>query len=152
MSNTPDIVDIITAAVAVAGLALSIYNFYVDRQDKKFKLLATMSYAVVGRGPQGAETVLALKLANPGQRTAFVSSCDLLILKTKKAFTYPDAYRGKQMPAELQPGQKEEFWFPLDKLETALRKEGLSGKIKVKARFRDAVGNEYLSKKFVLKI
>lgn len=50
------------------------------------------------------------------------------------------------MPHELLPGPSANCWFEVHPLAQALRDEGFSGKVKLRAQFSDATGKEYLSK------
>lgn len=138
--------DIIVAIVALCGLGISIYTFRITRQEKKPRLSAKINYGFLSNDFGTSETMLMLDVGNIGEKQVFVSSIEILLSHEKKLM-YPSMEGDRNLPFELQPGQSAHFWIPMDILKSSLRKRGYNRKLKIRANFRDALGNNYSSKK-----
>lgn len=142
-----DATTILTAVVAVAGLALSIYNFYVDRKDKTPRLTAKIANGFfTNGGPQVSEAMILLEVANPGEKIVKVTAVEIKWEKRKLVFIRGIDGTAK-IPFELQPGNSASFWIPMQEVALAMQQNGVTGKQSIKACFRTAIGNEFLSKK-----
>ena len=146
-----DLATFVTAIVALMGLILSVYNFYVDRRDKSPRLVAKFSNGFLTSGPEVSELMALLEVANPGEKAVKISSVEILWRRRKLVFISGIDGTSK-LPFDLQAGDKATFWIPLKKVAQALKKEGCSGKQTVKACFRTAVDKEFVSKPFVLNV
>jgi len=148
--TTTEIVSIVTAIVAVAGLGLSIYNLYVNRRDKRPLLRSKISNGFLTYGPELSDVMLILEVANPGEKHVTVSAVEMLFGKEKAIF--PNIQGTNRLPFELQSGQNASFWTPANEFASDLQRRGYKGKLKIRANFRDAVGNNYASNKFTINI
>jgi len=138
---------IITALVAVSGLLLSIYNFYVSRRDKQPRLVAKIANGFLAYGPELSEFMLLLEIANPGKIPVKISTVE--IAWKKQSLVFIMGIKGtREIPFELAPGDSANFWTPMDGIVETLREQGCKGTATIRARFKSAVGDEYLSKKF----
>ena len=147
MFSLEDILAIVTAMVAVAGLILSIYNFYIRRQDKKPRLVAEISNGFLTFGPELSETMLIFEIANPGEIPVKISTVE--IAWKKKSLVFIGGIEGtRKFPFELEAGDSAKFWIPIKRVASSLKEEqGCIGSENIRAKFKSAVGNEYLSKK-----
>ncbi|TEU19593.1 MAG: hypothetical protein E3J21_03300 [Anaerolineales bacterium] len=146
MIDLSNVSDIITALVAIAGLGLSIYNLYINRRDKKPRLVAKISNGFLTYGPELSPPMLLLEIANAGEKKVMISAVEIAWRKHKAVFIKGiDGTR--DVPFELPAGESANFWTPLEDFASSLEEEGVSGKVRVRACFRDAIGNQYLSKK-----
>ncbi len=142
---------ILTAVVAVVGLALSIYNFYVDRKDKTPRLIAKIANGFMTNGPKISDLMILLEVANPSERIIKVAAVEIKIKKNKLVF-----FRGIDgtiaIPFELHPGDSASFWIPMKEVISTLQQKGVTGKQSLKACFRTAIGDEFLSKKLSIDV
>ncbi len=143
--NVSDVTAIITAVVAIAGLALSIYNFYISRRDRKPALIAKISNGWLASSSELSEVMLLLEIANSGEKKVNISSVEIAWDK-KRAFVFGGMSGTRNIPFELLPGENANFWTPFHEFALTLRKEGVTGKAKLKACFTDALGSKYYSK------
>lgn len=146
-----DISDVVTAIVAVAGLILSVYNLYASRRDKSPRLISKMSNGFLTSGPEVSSPMLFLEIANAGEKEVKISAVEVAIGK-HRVISFGGITGTKNVPFELPPGESVKFWIPLEEFATSLRKQNVYGNIKARACFRDAIGNEYLSKKFPIRL
>ena len=68
-----DITTVLTAIVALAGLILTIYRFYIDRKDKSPRLVAKLSNGFLTRSPESSDVMAFLEVANPGEKPVKIS-------------------------------------------------------------------------------
>jgi hypothetical protein len=142
-----DVATILTAIVAVIGLILSIYNFYVDRRDKTPRLVAKISNGGLAHGAELSELMLFLEITNPGEKVVKISAVEILWNKHK--FVFFKGIKGTvEIPFELKPGDNAIFWVPMKEVRSALKEQGCNQRASVKACFRTAVGSEFISKPF----
>jgi hypothetical protein len=146
-----DIATILTAGVALAGLILSIYNFYVDRRDKSPRLVAKISNGFLTSGPELSDLMLLLEIANPGEKMVKISAVEIA-WKKRKLFFFKGIDGTVKIPFELQPGDSATFWTPIKEVAWALSEQGCKNQESVKACFRTAVGTEFISKTFPVNV
>ena len=146
-----DIAAFLTAVVAVAGLILSIYNFYVDRKDKSPRLVAKVSNGFLTHGPELSDVMVLLEIANHGGKSVKVSAVEIIWKKNKLVFIAGIDGTNK-IPFDLQPGDKATFWTPIKEVARALKKQGCTGKESIKACFRTAIDSEFKSRSFVVDV
>ena len=146
-----DIAPILTAIVALAGLILSVYNFYVDRKDKSPRLLAKLSNGFLTYGPELSDVMVLLEVSNPGEKAVKISVVEIIWKKNKLVFIAGIDGTTK-LPFDLQPGDKATFWTPIKEVARTLKKQDGSGKQSIKACFRTAVDHDFVSKAFVIDV
>ena len=146
-----ELTTIVTALVAVIGLCLSIYNFYVDRRDKTPRLAVKLSGGMLARGPTTSPYMTLLEAANTGEKMVKITAVE--ILWRKQRLFFPRGITGtRTIPLELQPGDNVMFWSPPDELASDLRRNGGIGEEPIRACFRTAIGREFVSKQISLSI
>lgn len=146
-----DLATLLTALVAVVGLAFSIYNFTIDRRDKTPRLAAKISNGFLTYGPELSDVMLFLDVANTGEQKVIISAVEIKWKKQKIVFM--GGIKGTvNLPFELQPGNNAKFWTPVKEVKATLKKEGCAGREYVRACFRTAVDREFVSKKFPIDV
>lgn len=87
---------------------------------------------------------------NWGFRPVTLSACGVL-LPNRKQFVIPGGglLGSDKLPCELTQGKNCSVIFSLSEVVTALRQEGFSGRVALRAVFRDALGGEHKSERFV---
>jgi hypothetical protein len=81
-----NVATILTAIVAVGGLILSVYNFYVDRRDKTPRLVAKVSNGGLTYGSKLSDLMLLMEIANPGEKAVKISAVEIRWKKQKFIF------------------------------------------------------------------
>jgi hypothetical protein len=144
-----DLAAIVTALVAIGGLALSIYNFFLARADKQVRLTAKLANGFLPMGPELGDLMLILEVANPGEKPATITSVGLKW--RDKSIAFIRGIQGtRQIPFELEPGKNATFWTAAREMATTLKEEGARGKVPLRSQFTTAIGTEHVSKKFKL--
>ena len=138
-----DISDIVVALVAIGGFVLSVYGLYLRRKEKRPYLTARLSSGFLTYGSDLSEPMVMLEVANPGEKSVVVAAVEIDLGGRKAVF--PNIEGTEKIPFDLQSGRSASFWTPIRAFAASLRREGFRGTIKIRARFRDAVGNAYYS-------
>lgn len=146
-----DVAAVLTAMVAVAGFALSVYNFYVSRRDKTPRLAAKISNGGLTSGSELSELMLFLEIANPGEKAVKISAVEIKWKKRKLVF-FKGIDGTVKIPFELQPGDSAMFWTPMKEVKLVLQDQGCKGRESVKACFRTAVGSEFVRRSFPINV
>jgi hypothetical protein len=139
-----DIADIVVALAAFGGFLLSLYNFFIQRRAQRPTLTAKVSSGLLTFGPNLSDPMLLMEVANPGDKKVVVSGVEIPLGQKKMVF--PKMHGTKTMPFELHPGENASFWTPLREFAVSLKQEGFRGKVKVRACFRTAVGQNFFSR------
>ncbi len=144
----------ITIIVAIAGLLLSVYKFYLNQREKgghTFKVEFALGFLESQTG--FGESMLILKAVNGSKEGVYISSAPALAIYStfmrKGYLTYPEIDGTKKLPFWLAPNEPATFWVSLDVVKASLRRRGFTGKVKVRACFCDAVGRNYYNPKKV---
>ena len=139
-----DVATILTAIVAVTGLFLSVYNFYVDRRDKIPRLAVKLYGGMHVHGQRIGPYMAFMEAANTGEKMVKITGIE--IKWRNKTVFFPDGIGGdKTIPLELQPGDNAVFFYPAVDIAIALKGHGGVGEETIRARFRTAIGSEFLS-------
>jgi hypothetical protein len=146
-----DIATLITAIVALVGLILSVYNFYVDRKDKSPRLVAKISNGFLTSGQEFSDVMVFLEIANHGEKAVKISAVEIVWKKRKLVFVAGIDGTNK-IPFDLQSGDKATFWTSIKEVSRALKEQGCRGKESIKACFRTAVDSEFTSKAFIFNV
>jgi hypothetical protein len=141
-----DTKDVITIIVAIYGAALSTFNFLIAYLERRRRVTVKLTRGIIGTVPEPTNTFI-LTAANPGHRLVTLSGCSLL-LPNRQQLIMLGAAGSVQFPCDLKEGQSCAVYFPLIEVVEAMLKEGFSGRIALKAVFRDALGNNYESEPF----
>lgn len=145
-----DLTQIITALVALAGLAISIYNIVLRKNDQKTKIKITVGNGFLTYPTELSEPMLLFDVANHGLRTTVINSV-MAYTSIGQNIIFPKIGGTKSLPFILEPGRSVKLWFPLDDFKKYLASVGLNGKVKIKFVFTDELSNKFIGiKKFNL--
>jgi hypothetical protein len=144
--------DILTAAIAVIGLALSVYNFYVERRDKYPRLILKLTLESETVDFSNDKIFLKWFVANdywdkPISIRGLGISTEMG--KFRALPIYAEDLRALTKPFELRPGESREFnvsqhWFIV-----ALTQSGAKGRVKIKGAVLDGIKGLHISKESV---
>jgi hypothetical protein len=135
---------IITSAVAVTGLALSVYNTVQARQDKRPKLRVNVSFGFLTFGRELSDQKIIFEVGNPWNQNVTLASL-LIPLPNKKSLIFFDLEGQNKMPHVLAPGTSTRFWIDSGQLEADTIKGGIRHHGKFEVVACDALGNKYRS-------
>jgi hypothetical protein len=139
MTTALIVTQIVTAVVAVAGLGLSIYNFYIRWQDEKPRLQIRYEYGFVPfRNP-----IVSFTIANSGNKVPVNVVSIRIPLKNDKVMYFPHLQGEKQMPCRIEPAERVRFWDDFASVAETLIQEGYSGIAEVLLEVEDGLGNVY---------
>jgi hypothetical protein len=151
--TTTEIVIIITTIVAVGGLCLSIYKLYLERRDKRTLLRSKISFGFPANKTNTLDwndVYLSLEVLNPSEKLVRVSQAEILYGKERILIIH--SLGTHQLPFELPSGQSASIFVPANEFAMLLKAKGYRGEVKIRANFRDAIGNNYQSKKFAIDV
>jgi hypothetical protein len=134
-------VQIVTAAIAAGGLALSIFNTFKQIQSEHRRLDITLGFGLT-TGPI-VESVLVLRAANRGSSDVIVVGCGLQLPGPRTAVLIGT----REIPKRLVSGDGLIESERLDVFKARMREEGLQGHVPVRAFFNDATGQTHVSRK-----
>lgn len=152
LSNTTitlnDLAQFVIALVALAGLAISIYNLIERRNDRKPKIKVRITTGYLSYQTHSSEFMLLINFANFGEKSIFVNSFYARYKKKMNlVFTKLDGI--VKLPCEIESGRSVDYWYPYNDLILNLEKVGLKGKKRIKFVCTDVLGNEYKSTKVI---
>lgn len=139
--------EVTTAVVALYGAVLATYNLVAKWRESHTSLALSISFGVVGQGAQVSDTQVITEIANPTDKTVTIN-LPIIELPTKRNFvsTWPSCR--VTFPYEVLPGKKCTVWIAAKELAAFLMKDGLAGKVQVRAMVRDPLERKHRSKKF----
>jgi hypothetical protein len=89
-----------------------------------------------------------VEAVNAGLNSVILSNAMELEVPGGKRWVLPTAESSASFPHELRPGRNCAYWVPVQGLAHTLRDSGFSGKVSLKAVFRDTLKREYSSAPF----
>jgi hypothetical protein len=135
---------IVGAIVTVGTLLFAIYQWRVSRKDKQPDLVAKLYFGGFTDGPQLSEQMIFLEVANRGDKPIGIVAVELAF--QRKTISFMGGIPGTHsIPFDLPAWKNARFWYPVREIRKALYGKGEKRTLKVKARFRDAIGNKYES-------
>jgi hypothetical protein len=140
---------IVTAAVALYGAVLSTVNLLLSRKERRRQVKVTLDWATRLKGSGGREALIAAEAANPGSRPVTLVSFVFVWPSGWQAYL-PDAPSDCSFPHELAEGKTCSVWTAARDMANILKQEGITGKVRLVAQFRDALGTAYRSEPFVV--
>jgi len=144
-----DVTNIATALVAIAAFLLSVYNFYVDRRDKRTRLVLRVAQET-RESHQGPYRVVRIEAVNLSERSVKVSAAR--VLWKKEAFSFPNVV-GWSESFQLEPYDGTRALVVSEQIvASALREKGALGKTKIRAGCQDKLGKTYLSKRYTINV
>lgn len=138
-----DITQIITALVALAGLALSIFNIVLRQNDRKTKVKITVGNGFLTYPTGLSEPMLLFDIANHGLRKTVINSLSACT-GIKQNFLFLNIDGTETIPFVLEPGRSVKMWYPLDEFKKYLASIGLIGRVKVKFIITDELSNKFI--------
>ena len=140
-----DVANVATAFVAIAAFALSLYNFYVDRRDKRMRLAVALSQGTHEAAPEPPKGALFVEVINTGEKAVLITDVHIRFANEKeiRARVLGDG----RVEARLPSGENAIFFVWLESAAASLAKDGITGRIKAMAQARDALGSVHRSKR-----
>jgi len=151
MSNLSINTELITTIVAVVALLLSIFNFVVDRIDKKARLIVFLSQGKISvNSPAGksSEDGIFVEVVNSSQTKTTVITVN--IEAKGKAITNLENSFTREQQSSLEHGENAIYQLPKKELLQAFKKENISGKVKIRARASNALHKTFLSNTIII--
>jgi len=142
---TPSPTDVVTAAVAVAALLLSLYNYFIERREKATRLIVLLSQGANQVDDDPPIPCLFVDIANPTLRRIVVTEAEVCFSRTDICLG-AKTLAGDHQRAVLLPGDNEIFWLPLARATEALTDRVSGDSTPARARARDALGKYHYSK------
>jgi len=142
----PDWIQIVTIFIALYGAVLSTVIFIVKRKENQRQLAIKISNGFLPILDDVGELLLFIEIYNPGNRTVLIQP-PWIVLPDRKTLVFPNPQSNVTFPYMLQEGSNCRIWIEMKVLTNQLKREGYTGKIKIKAGVRDGAGKEYISKK-----
>lgn len=134
--------QVVVAAVAALGFLLSLYNFWVNRLEKKPKLAVASGFAIAAS--PSAEAFHTFTIANHGRIDVFLSQLYLEIGSQRMFF--PDLRSERPLGSKLEPGEAITFFQAAAPFHQALKDNGFTGPQTFPLVAEDALGNRFSSK------
>lgn len=136
--------------VALYGAVLSTYNVVAQRNEKRHQLRVHLSfgfnvYGTPGGGSTLGPTVLSAEARNPGYRTVTITSVGLQLPNRRQMFLDLQSLT-PPLPYDLEPGRNYVAWVEEKTVAETLKAEGLSGTVKLRGFYADALGSRFWSK------
>jgi hypothetical protein len=137
---------VITLLIAIYGALVSTYSVWTARQEHRREIKVELSYGFMRNAlAEVSPTLLILSAMNTGAKTATLTSTGLA-LPRKKYLLFAQPESNVTFPHDLPEGKSCSVWITNEELLKDLKREGYSGRIKLKGYYRDAVGGYYKSK------
>ncbi|HEX9840227.1 MAG TPA: hypothetical protein VGA72_12815 [Anaerolineales bacterium] len=151
MSNLSINTEIITTIVAIAALLLSIFNFIVDRIDKKPKLIVVLSQGNItteSRNGNSSEEGIFVEVINSSHYEDTVTNVNI----RAKGTTVMDLtnFITDEQQSTLERGENAIYQTSKRELSQALKNEIVAGKVKIRALARNALGKTSLSNTIII--
>ncbi len=136
---------------AAYGAILATLSLVTGWQSRRRTMKVSLSYGLYGSpGSWVSATQLVYSAVNTGGTSVRITSVGLKLPHGDKLV--PVNYQGGPLPNTVLPGHNVEIYEDVAQVQTTLRKEGLTGEVKVQAVFNDATGKAYTSKKMKLSV
>lgn len=136
--------DSITLFIALWGAILATIKVLYDHQMKSRKIKVKISYGVISF-PQGVSKVILVEAINNGYVDVTLTSTGV-ILPNKISAYFLSPLNNVQLPSTLSQGKSYTVWREIGEFSQELRRNGYSGKIKLKGFYRTATGEVFKSK------
>ena len=151
MSNLSINTELITTIVAVVALLLSIFNFVIDRIDKKARLIVFLSQGKINiNSPDGnsSEDAIFVEVVNSSQNRSTVITVN--IEAKGKAIVDLENFLTHEQPSSLEHGENAIYQLPKKEVLQALREENISGKVKIRALASNTLHKTFLSNAIII--
>jgi hypothetical protein len=138
---------VVTAVVALYGAALSTLNYLASRREKSRRVKVELSLGFLAHGPTLSPTMLFIVASNIGTLPVTLSSSGIRLPNGRQAIC-PLPNTDVRFPHELQGGKDCRIWIDAREFADTLRREGLSGKVRLTGFYLDQTGVRHKSKPF----
>ena len=143
--------ELITTIVAIIALLLSIFNFIVDRVDKRQKLIVFLSEGKINihyPDSNTSEDGIFVEVVNPSQNKTTVITVN--IEAKGKRIVDLENFSTHEQQSSLEHGENAVYQLPKKELLQALKRENISGKVKVRALTSNALRKTFLSNAIII--
>ena len=138
-------IENITLFIAIWGAGLSTYKVVSDYSKNARKLQVHIVYGLLTQGNIVGPRTISISAQNTGYRDITLSSMGF-ILPDKKYILIVEPQSNVRFPYTLSEGKECSVWKTQKELAIELKKNGYSGKIKLRGYYRSAVGKIFNSK------
>jgi hypothetical protein len=136
----------VAVIVAAYGAGLSSYNTYIARKQSQHQIAVKVTFGWLTNGPNLSEDMLMVEASNPGHRAITLTSVGFL-LRDGRQLALLDPQGSKSLPHHLAEGTNIMHWIPMREMSDTLHKNGLTGKVKLRGFYKDAVGATHQSER-----
>ena len=140
---------IITLVIASYGAILSTYSVWSKRKEQRREPKVSLRYGVRLNPILGHRSPprLIIRAVNSEKETVTLTSMGLILPRRDNNLFSPYVPNSDvSFPHDLLGGKNCDVWFETKELAENLKREGFSGKIKLKGYYGDAIGRMYKSK------
>jgi hypothetical protein len=141
----------IALLTAFYGAVLSTYNAVMARLDKRRRVKVTLGYSIPWRPGEDNDPCLQITAANLGDRAVTLGSASIR-LPDGRGLIFTSPYHSVTFPHRLEPGSSCDVLIEVLEVAQLLKKNGLSGKVKLRGVYGSAVAPPYLSKRKVFDV
>jgi hypothetical protein len=143
----------VTTAIAVAGLALGVFNAMTQRRDKAARIRVTVQdgMVVVVPGVGASNPKIMVRASNVGQIPVTLSTQGFAFPKQGGIVNAWPAV-GQKLPYEVLPGKSVDTVAEPYEVAKALKDTGRSGSVRLRGHFTDQVGRVFYSKWFLFDV
>lgn len=137
--------DIITLLIALYGAILSTYKVVFDYLRESRRLKVEVSYGFLSWGNNVGPEMLVISAINNGFKDITLNSVGFILPdKTRVHITEPQS--NVKFPYTISGGNNCIVWKPQKQFAIELKKNGYSGKIRLRGYYQSATGKIYKSK------
>lgn len=141
-----EIKDWIPITISALSLLVSAYTLFIQHQQFKERLKVKLSTALTLEHGDVSEPMFVAEVANIGQRSITVSSCDLQ-MPNKKVLLFPLWGQHVNLPHELLPGKSCKMLMPIQEVALALLGLG-HAEVNLVLQFSTQSGKKFSSKPY----
>lgn len=139
MTDLEKVLSIVMALIAIYGAVVSTVLFCRDRTAIKVEVTLGFAFSL-----GSTQDFLIIKALNVGRRKVNLNSHPTLLYGKGMQLYYKGQIFLDQSNPSIDEGECYEFYFPFDAIRDAYQDKDFS--IPFAARFKDAIGHEYLYK------
>lgn len=143
-----DWIAIVFGVITTLGLVYSIFSKWYEHSEK-LKVKKCFGFLTYGNRISD-EQYLFLECINHGQKTVMLSSCFIRLPDGKTIPAFHQNPLGYNFPFSLGSGNKFQYLFDTDDLESTLLKNGYKKDVKLVPVFTTQTGKEFYGRAFDL--
>jgi hypothetical protein len=139
--------------VAAGTLAFNVYRYFDKKNSQKIKLKVTFQNGMLTfHGGDLSEAMLIIKAANVGNKAVTINAPHINVRHSDGGSLFTEFGAYQRMPYLLEPGDSLVAWHEIKPIAKALKRHGLSGKIKLEGYYTSQIGDEYKAKPYNLDV